>query len=317
MIDYTKLQAALTAGGLIPGNIKAGSLQRCKVTGDKGGKRSGAYRLFDDAVPVCLWWNWKTAISGKWISTDRTLSPKEQNRHRLLIEQARREREQEQAEQWERNRQSLVKLWEGAYPLTQTCAAGIYLDRRGLCVPNTDALRFVPRLNYWQDGERVGTYPAMLAAVTDPAGELVTIHRTYLTTEGAKAPVSTVKKLCPAAGVMRGSSIKIGQTSRRPDGRLGIGVSEGIETGIAATMLSDVSVWPCVSTSGLMGFEVPEGVGNLYIFADHDESNAGQDAATKLAQRTAKEGVTTRILTPPKVGDWNDELIALQRGAAV
>ena len=315
MTDYSKLQAALAAGGLIPGDIKAGGLQRCKVKGDSGGKRSGAYRLFDDAVPVCIWWNWKTATSGVWISTDRPLSAVEQNRHRLMIEQARREREQEQADQWERNRQYLTKLWEGAQPLTTTCAAGIYLDRRGLLVPETEALRFVPRLDYWQEGQCLGTYPAMLGAVTDPAGELVTIHRTYLTTDGAKAPVPTVKKLCPAAGVMRGASIKIGQPSRRPDGRLGIGVCEGIETGIAATILSGVAVWPCVSTSGLMGFEVPEGVGNLYIFADHDESGAGQEAAAKLGKRTAMQGVITRILTPPTVGDWNDELIT--RGAAV
>lgn len=307
--DQYLLESALRAGGLIPETITAGSLQRCRVHGDKVGKRSGAYRLFDDAAPVCLWWNWKTAMSGVWVSTDRPLSMVDQDRHRQMIEQARREREQDQADQWGRNRQYLVKLWTGAQPLTESCTAGIYLDRRGLCVPVTDALRFVPHLEYWHEGQCLGTFPAMLGAVTDPAGELVTIHRTYLTTEGKKAAVPTAKKLCPAAGAVRGASIKIGQTSRRPGGRLGLGVAEGIETAIAAMILGGVSVWSCVSTSGLMGFEVPDGAGNLYIFADNDESGAGQQAAEKLAKRTVMQGVTTRILTPPTVGDWNDKLI--------
>ena len=97
--DLHQLESALLAGGLIPDSITAGSLQRCKAEGDKGSKRSGAYRLFDDDVPTCIWWNWKTSATGVWVSNDRPLSDVDRNRNRLLMRQAKRERQQEQMAQ--------------------------------------------------------------------------------------------------------------------------------------------------------------------------------------------------------------------------
>lgn len=312
--DLHILESALRAGGLIPDTITAGSLQRCKAEGDKGTKRSGAYRLFDDEIPTCIWWNWKTSAMGVWVSNERPLSDTDRNRHRQLMEQAKRERREAQLAEWVNNRQYLTRLWDSAKPITVSCSAGAYLERRGLVVPRSDALRFMPRLEYWENG-LVGTFPAMLAAVTDGKGALVNVHRTYLNPEGNKANVPTVKKLCKSAGPMAGASIKIGQPAVRPDGRLGLGVAEGIETAIAATLLGGVPVWPCVSAYGLASFEPPPGVHHLYIFADNDESQTGQKAAADLGNRAARMGLSARILTPDTVGDWNDELIA--RRAAV
>lgn len=313
--DLHQLESALLAGGLIPDSITAGSLQRCKAEGDKGSKRSGAYRLFDDDVPTCIWWNWKTSATGVWVSNDRPLSDVDRNRHRLLMRQAKRERQQEQMAQWANNRQYLTRLWDSAKPMTASCAAGVYLERRGLMVPNSDALRFMPKLDYWHGAILIDQFPAMLAAVTDSSGVLVNVHRTYLTLDGHKANVPTVKKLCKSAGRMAGASIKIGQQVERPDGRLGLGVAEGIETAVAATLLGGVPVWPCVSAHGLASFEPPPGIHHLYIFADNDENQTGQQAAADLGKRAARMGLSVRILTPDAVGDWNDELIA--RRAAV
>lgn len=312
--DLHLLESALRAGGLIPDTIAAGSLQRCKADGDKGTKRSGAYRLFDDEIPTCIWWNWKTSDMGVWVSNERPLSDADRNRHRQLMEQAKRERREAQLAEWVHNRQYLTRLWDSAKPLTASCPAGVYLERRGLVVPNTDALRFMPKLEYWDNGF-VGTFPAMLAAVTDSEGALVNVHRTYLTPDGDKANVPTVKKLCKSAGPMAGASIKIGQPAARPDGRLGLGVAEGIETAIAATLLGGVPVWPCVSAHGLASFEPPPGVHYLYVFADNDQSQTGQKAAADMGKRAARMGLTARILAPDTVSDWNDELIA--RRAAV
>src|SRR5690606_13099682 len=94
--DLHMLEAALRAGGLIPDSITAGSLQRCKVDGDKGTKRSGAYRLFDDEIPTCIWWNWKTSAMGVWVSDERPRTVDDRNRHRQLMEQAKAERKQAQ-----------------------------------------------------------------------------------------------------------------------------------------------------------------------------------------------------------------------------
>ncbi|HEU0228944.1 MAG TPA: hypothetical protein VFR20_00085, partial [Burkholderiaceae bacterium] len=142
MIDYTKLHNALAEGGLIVDTITAGRMQRCKVHGDKGGKKSGSYRLFDDELPLCLWWNWKTATFGAWVSDARPQTPADRTRQRELIEQARRERHQQQLAQWAENRVTLSRLFDAAGAITDACPAGIYLDRRGLSIPNSDALRF-------------------------------------------------------------------------------------------------------------------------------------------------------------------------------
>lgn len=310
MIDYTRLDAALRAGGLIPGDIEAGRLVRCKVDGDRGGKRSGAYRLFDDNLPACPWWNWKAGTSGVWVSLDRTLTDEERNRQRLHIEQARRERQAEQAARWTDNRVRLERLWDDAQTVTPSSAAGLYLTNRWLDIPASDALRCLPRLDYWHDGVMIGSYPVMLGAVTSPDGDLVAIHRTYLTDDGHKAPVPVVKKLSATAGPLVGASIKIGVPAPRPDGLLGLGVAEGIETAIAASILSGVPVWSCVSANGLKSFNPPLRVRSLYVFGDRDESGVGQKAAAALAGRAAAVGLVARVLLPDPVGDWADELVA-------
>ncbi len=315
MIDYADLRAALGAGGLLPGEIEAGRLVRCPVEGDRKGKKSGAYRLFDDELPTCAWWNWRDGSYGVWVSGARPPTDADRNRHRKMIEQSRREREVDQAEQWKRNRGYLLRLWAAARPLSSSCPASLYLINRGLEVPATGALRFIPSLDYWDDSGMVGTFPALLAAVTSPAGELVALHRTYLTRSGHKAPVPTAKKLTRTAGPMAGASIKIGAPVKRPEGSTAVGVAEGIETALAAALLSGLPVWPCVSAHGLTAFVVPPEVQSLYVFGDRDENGVGQRAAGELAARAAASGLVARILLPDVVGDWNDEL--LTRRAAV
>lgn len=316
MIDYPNLQATLRAGGLLPDAIVSGGLQRCRVDGDHPGRRSGAYRLFDDERPSCPWWNWKTGASGVWFSEGLQATDADYRRMRLLYERERLRRVEEQKARWARHQAKLMRLWDRGWPVTEDCPAGLYFRRRGIGVPCTDALRFVDSLNYWNgDGTRIGSFPALLAAVTTPTGDLAAIHRTYLTSEGHKAPVPVVRKLTATSGPMAGASIKIGMPSIRADSRLGLGVAEGIETALAASALHGVPVWPCISANGLAAFQPPEDVKQLYIFADHDENGVGQAAASKLARRVAATGGVVRILVPEVPGDWNDELMA--RRAAI
>lgn len=315
MIDYRNLHDALAAGGLIPGDIDVGRLVRCPVEGDHNGKKSGAYRVFDDDRPTCPWWNWKAGTSGVWVSTDRLLTDADRNRQRQRFEQARREREIEQAARWYCNRDYLAHLWNDAIPVTADDPVGLYLTRRALTVPKSPALRYVPALAYWHDDGSVTTHPAMLAAVTAPDGELVAIHRTYLTVDGHKAVVPAVKKLTRTAGPLAGAAIRLGDPVPRPDGRLALGVAEGIETALAAAILSGIRTWPCVSAHGLAAFVPPARVSSVYVFADHDANGVGQKAAADLTKRLARAGVMVRVIAPEAVGDWNDELMA--RRAAV
>ncbi|MFV9474679.1 toprim domain-containing protein [Advenella sp. RU8] len=310
--NLTSLEKALAEAGLQVDSVESGRLIRCKTVEDKGLQKSGWYRLFcDDDLMTCVYGDWRTGLQSTWIGGSYP-SPKQRSDIKRLIEQAQQERQQEQTRHWTKNRVKLMALWKEATPLTESDPAGRYLINRGLMVPATGVLRFHAGLDYWHDGECMGRFPAMLAAVTSPTGELITIHRTFLTIEGQKAPVPTVKKLCSPAGSMSGASIKIGNAVTRPDGRLGVGVAEGIETSLAVSILSGVPCWPCVSANGLAGFMPPPEVRNVYVFADNDKNETGQKAAAQLADRLTKQGVTVRIYTPPNIGDdWLDELISM------
>jgi hypothetical protein len=86
-------------------------------------------------------------------------------------------------------------------------------------------------------------------------------------------------------------------------------VAEGIETALSlACGLLDGpgSVWAALSTSGMIGLNLPNNPGQLTIAPDGDK--AGQIAAMTLADRAARNGWQVSILTPPYGGDFNDLL---------
>jgi hypothetical protein len=313
MLNHSELIGALRAAGLDVKHIEIGKLTRCKTTDDKVGQQSGWYRVFDDFhTIVAIYGNWKDSSRGVYVEGNRNRTPRQRADVSLLIERAKIERQKEQAAQWALNHTKLLKLWAETKPIHPDDAVSQYLINRGLTVPDCGAIRSHDGLDYWHGGHCVGAFPAMLGAITSPSGELVSIHRTYLTGDGYKATVPTVKKLCASAGPLLGASIKIGSPTRRDDGSLSLGISEGIETALAASALFGVPVWAGVSAHGLARFEPPPNITNVYIFSDNDLSNAGQVAAQKLAQRLTYCGLSVRVHTPAIVGDWNDELQALE-----
>lgn len=213
----------------------------------------------------------------------------------------------------ERKRASINMMWEESLPLTESCVATKYLIARGIKVPqNLDSLRWIPELKYW-DSElqrNTGTYPALLAAVTSPEGEILTLHRTYLSQDGGgKAKVSSPKKLMPPAGNLTGSSIPLGPPISRGTGDVALGVAEGLETALASSQLFGIPTWSCISASLMEKFVPPASVTAIYIFADNDRSKTGQESAERLAQRLVREGYKVRVHTPAKEGDWNDVLL--------
>ena len=313
MLNHSNIIGALRAAGLDVKHIETGKLTRCKTTDDKVGQQSGWYRVYDDLnTSVAIYGNWKDSSRGVWVSGNRYQTPKQRADVSLLIERAKIERQKEQDAQCALNHTKLLQLWNETKSIHPDDAVSQYLINRGLTVPNGDAIRFHGGLDYWHGGQCIGVFPSMVAAVTSPTGELVSIHRTYLTADGRKALVPTVKKLYASAGPLMGASIKISAPKRRDDGALCIGISEGIETALAASTLFGVPVWSAVSAHGLANFEPPADVKNIYIFSDNDASYVGQDAAKKLAQRLTHQGHIVRVHTPAIVGDWNDELQALE-----
>src|SRR5262245_59991197 len=88
-------------------------------------------------------------------------------------------------------------------------------------------LRFAPRVRY---GPPVSWHPAMLAMVSDPAGKPATIHKTYVTTVGAKAPIDKVRMFC-AGTVPAGGAVRLA------DAGPVLGIAEGIETAFAVMQM--------------------------------------------------------------------------------
>lgn len=203
------------------------------------------------------------------------------------------------AESHDKKVQALRRAWRESFCVKDGDPVSKYLWARGLTVPHSRVLRYHPDLAY-RDGEKfIGKHHAMLALVQSPTGEGVTMHRTYITFDGQKANVSTVKKLMPGLP-MAGAAVRL--YAEAPV----MGVAEGIETAIAASMMFKIPVWSAISASGVTSFIPPESCRELIVFADNDENMVGQKAAYQLAARMSGD-ISVKVEIPKRVGtDWAD-----------
>ena len=145
-------------------------------------------------------------------------------------------------------------------------------------------LRFHPSLRH-SDG---GSYPAMVAKMTAPDGSGVSIQRTYLTIDGHKAPVETVKKF------MSGKPLNAAAV-RLSGVREYSGIAEGIETALAASIRFQMPVWAATNAVLLESWMPPVGIKRVLIAGDNDASYTGQSTAFNLARRLQREGCAVEI----------------------
>lgn len=190
-------------------------------------------------------------------------------------------------------------------------AAKTYLANRGLHWPYSGSpndLKFIESLPYWHDGKQLGAFPTLLGVVKNLAGEIVTLHRTYLNHQGYKANVPTPKKLLPPAlpGTCAGASIQLYKPTTQ------LAIAEGIETALAVHLATGFPVWAAISTTMLEKVQIPSSVQEVYIMSDKDLSGAGRRSATRLAKRLIDHHIV-RIVEPhppiPKGSkslDWLD-----------
>ncbi|MCK6427271.1 MAG: toprim domain-containing protein [Burkholderiaceae bacterium] len=296
------LAAVRAALGSAPDDIEPGKWHRFPTNGRRS-DTAGWCKLFDDGragVFGCM----RQGINEVWTAQDRRhLNPTARAELARQMEAARLEREAEQRRQWLSNAAKLARLWQACVPLSPGDPVTLYLRRRlrDAPWPLPSALRFHPALPYWHDGQVIGTHPAMVAAVTRPAGDLVALHRTWLTRDGRKADVPTVRKLTAAAGPVLGSCIRLGEPT--PAGC--IGIAEGIETSLGAWLASGLPVCAAYSAAALSAWQWPDAARALVIFADHDP--AGAAAAERLQQRARAAGLRVEVSTPTTPGtDWCD-----------
>lgn len=202
-------------------------------------------------------------------------------------------------------RDALNKVWTASTPLTGSDLASRYLHSRLLSLTPKD-VRFCPTC---YESETKKDMPAMVALVRNVQGVPVTIHRTYL--DGpAKAKISSPKKLMPTAGRVQTGAIRLFP----PAGDL-IGISEGVESAIAATQLWEIPTWAAISTAIMESFIPPEPIRRVVIFGDADANYAGQKAVYSLANKLYAKDYIVDVQIP-ETGDWADEIVRLERKSA-
>ncbi len=296
------LQADLGPLACPPDAIEPGRLHRFSTNG-KRGDLSGWCRLFEDGR-TGVYGCWRLGLSVVWTAVPRDrMTPAERPDLRQRIAQDRAQRESEQRTAWRKNLDRIACLRRQCVPVSESDPVHRYLCTRlaveSFAVP--ECIRLHPAMAYVHEGEAIGTFPAMVAPLVNRAGDVLALHRTYLTAAGQKAPVpGPVKKLTPAAGLLRGTHIPL---HRPVDGATGIG--EGIETSLAACLASDVPTVAAYSAGNLAAWQWPTCARRLVIFADHDK--AGAEAAETLRARALAAGIRVQTLTPETPGqDWAD-----------
>lgn len=200
-----------------------------------------------------------------------------------------------------------------------------YLRNRGLSCDGKcfkpslfgkDNIRYHHSLPYYnEDGIEKGKFPAIVCAIRNCYGDLLTLHRTYLTPYGAKAEeFGDARKMMPIPpGIEvseKGAAIQLGDPLSC-DGIMG--VAEGLETAISAAQAHDLPVWSTVNATLMEMFLPPKGVHTVIIYADKDVSRTGEFSAKILKDKLIALGYFVYILMPrvpipigEKGVDWND-----------
>jgi putative DNA primase/helicase len=201
-------------------------------------------------------------------------------------------------------REEMIALWSRSSPITLGDHAGQYLHERTRLTTFPSCLRVSPDERYLESGSRPSWHPAMVAKV-DPSdaavalGERAAIHRTYLSTFPTKADVAAPRKMMGA--MPSGAAVRLMQHEDV------LGIAEGIETALSASVLFNVPVWAALTAGLLQDWTPPPSVSTVFIFGDNDLSNTGQAAAYTLAQRLKAGGLTVSVEIPQMTGcDWND-----------
>jgi len=173
-----------------------------------------------------------------------------------------------------------------------------YLASRSLNLPLDMPIRFHPACPRGAD-----RMPAMLALMTEPQTNVPCgVHRTFLEPDGSgKAAVEPAKMMLGNAGVIR--------LSPDEDVTTGLGLTEGIETGLAIMQHAGWRpIWAAASAGAIAKFPALAGIESLTIFADADDSGAGMNAAAACAGRWTAAGREVLIQRPPDGTDWHDAL---------
>jgi hypothetical protein len=227
----------------------------------------------------------------------------------------------------ERRRALALSIWRFTKPLEGTPAEA-YLRSRGIVGALPPSLRFHPSVRHTGTKSTAfpkgRAFPALVARVEDAAGGFLGVWRIYLEPDGRKLQGVDLVKI--GLGAVRGGSVPL--TPSLPWASK-ILVTEGIETGLAVRQQwPATAVRAALSTSGMIGLAVPEGVEEIVYCADRDAPDTretletvipstgevvarsnpmfgrrpGEEAAKRAAAVAKARGLRTATIRPPDDG---------------
>jgi hypothetical protein len=195
------------------------------------------------------------------------------------------------------------RLFAISQPIEGTLAE-TYLRNRDITVlSGATSLRFHPRCYYRCDEEsRTEIWPAMIAGVTDLAGDLTGVQRTWLDPSGhGKAAVPAPRR---AMGHLLGHGVRLGPTT--PSATDAMAAGEGIETMLSLRcIMTTLPMTAALSATHLAALQLHPALRRLYIARDGDQ--AGEIATARLADRARDAGIEVLVLSS-RLGDFNDDL---------
>jgi hypothetical protein len=195
------------------------------------------------------------------------------------------------------------RLFRMTQPLAGTLADS-YLRQRGILRASLHpALRYHPSC-YYRDlvTGRTRSFPALIAAVTDPGGTITGVHRTWLDPDGGgKAQVDDPRR---ALGGLLGNAVRFAFPVRSPVPVMAAG--EGLESILSLShVMPAMPMVSALTANHLAAFRLPAGCVRLYIAADADA--AGRTGIERLSRRAQARGILPLVLAP-ELGDFNDDL---------
>jgi hypothetical protein len=172
--------------------------------------------------------------------------------------------------------EAALRLWRESVPLLDTLGHHYFSEHRKLNI----AARDFDHAVRWHEG-----ISAIVALMTDAVtGQPTGVHRTFVATDGTKLS----RKMLGRQGVIRLSSDE--EVSE------GLGLTEGLEDGLAVLLSGWRPVWVTGSAGALAWFPILIGIEALTIFADADE--IGMKAARSCAARWTEAGAKVAIRPP-------------------
>lgn len=227
----------------------------------------------------------------------------------LIEARAQVQRERAAAAERERamKRAAAIEIWRAALEtgIQGTPAERYVRDVRAIRAPLAGAaLRWHPRAPLSPyDPSKAGRCGAIVAAITNAAGEVIGSHLTFLKPDGSA-------KQCfehlggdarMVAGDHVGGFIKLGRV------RDAVVVGEGWETTLSASEACGLPGLAAINAPNLRAVIFPPAVRRVVIAFDRDPKGIGELSADVLAQKLWAESREVEMFAPPAgFKDWND-----------